>query len=141
MKNLTVGEVMDTAPPSIRAGQLLDEVVAKLIKHHVSGLPVVNENFQVIGFVSEHDCIHSLKVSSYHSDAMVPVEEVMNHEVYAVSPDMLLIDLVDTMETNKPKIFPVTEEGKLVGLITRPQVLLVLAESSIGCGFTYKVAH
>lgn len=141
MKNLTIREVMDSAPPFIRLGQPLDEVVTTLIKHHVGGLPVVNDKQEVVGFVSEQDCIHSLKVSSYYCDGIVSVEDVMNREVYSVAPDMLLIDLVEHMGNNKPKVYPVTEEGKLVGLICRPQVLLVLAESSIGCGFTYKVPH
>jgi len=141
MKNLTIADVMDTAPPFILSEQPLDEVVEQLIKHHVGGLPVVNDKHEVIGFVSEQDCIHSLKVSSYHCEGIVPVDKVMNHEAYTISPDMLLIDLVERMGNNKPKIFPVTQEGKLVGLITRPQVLMVLAESSVGCGFTFKHPH
>lgn len=137
MKNLTIADVMDNAPPFIRSNQPLDEVVTQLIKHHVGGLPVVNEQHEVVGFVSEQDCIHSLKVSSYHCEGVVEVEKVMNHEAFTISPDMLLIDLVEHMGNNKPKVFPVTRDGKLVGLITRPQVLLVLAESCIGCGFTF----
>lgn len=141
MKNLTIADVMDTVPPFIHSEQPLDEVVTQLIKHHVGGLPVVNDKREVIGFVSEQDCIHSLKVSSYHCEGIVRVEQVMSREAYTISPDMLLIDLVERMGNNKPKIFPVTQDGKLVGLITRPQVLLVLAESSIGCGFTFNSSH
>lgn len=141
MNSLTIGDVMENAPPFIRIGQPLDEVVTKLIDHHVTGLPVVNDKHELVGFVSEQDCIHSLKVSSYHCDGVVMVEDVMNPEVYAIRPDMMLIDLVEHMGNNKPKVFPVTSEGRLIGLITRPQVLLVLAESCIGCGFTFKPSH
>lgn len=141
MKTLTIADVMDYAPAFVRSGQPLDEVVTLLIKHHVSGLPVVNEKHEVIGFVSEQDCIHSLKVSSYHCEGIVTVNEVMNNDVFSIPPDMLLIDLVERMGNNKPKVFPVTRDGKLVGLITRQQVLLTLAESSIGCGFTFKDTH
>lgn len=141
MKTLTIADVMDYAPPFVRAGQPLDEVVTQLIKYHVSGLPVVNEKHEVIGFVSEQDCIHSLKVSSYHCEGIVRVDEVMHGEVLSVAPNMLLIDLVERMGNNKPKVFPVTRDNKLVGLITRQQVLLALAEASIGCGFTYTETH
>lgn len=141
MKNLTVGEVMDPAPPYVRAGQPLDEVVELLIKHHVGGLPVVNDQREVIGFVSEQDCIHSLKVSSYHCEGIVRVEDVMNRDAFTVPPEMSILDLVESMGSNKPKVFPVTKDGKLAGLICRPQVLRVLAEASIGCGFTFKEAN
>lgn len=129
MASLRVGDIMNAQPPRVRCGTPVNAVVKLLLQHRVMGVPVVDDNDQVVGFVSEQDCIHSLLVSSYHSEGTPRVDEVMHGEPLCVSPNESIIDLAERMGRNKPKNYPVVENGKLIGLITRTAVLQALMES------------
>ncbi len=120
---------MNKVPVYVKSGSLLTDVVDILLHNNLTGAPVVNSMKQVIGFVSEQDCIHQLLVSSYHSEGVPPVDEVMRTEVVSISPEDLIIDLAKQMDNRRPKIYPVVDNGKLVGLITRTEVLQALKDA------------
>ena len=129
MRSLKISEVMWNHIEPIRCGTPLTKVVKALLDNHVTGLPVVDEKRQVLGFVSEQDCIHSLLVSNYHSEGELIVDDVMFHKPLTVSPEMSVIDLAQNLGAGKPKVYPVVDHGKLVGIVTRTAILSQLAKS------------
>lgn len=129
MRSLKISEVMWNHIEPIRCGTPLTKVVTALLDNHVTGLPVVDEKRQVLGFVSEQDCIHSLLVSNYHSEGEPIVDDVMFHKPLTVSPEMSVIDLAQNLGAGKPKVYPVVDHGKLVGIVTRTAILSQLAKS------------
>ena len=128
--SMLVRDVMKTPSPAVKQGTDLGEVVETLLKHGVFGLPVINDNRELVGFVSEQDCIHSVLVSSYHCEGAPIVDDVMSREVLA---DSSIIDLAQKMGKLKPKSYPVTEDGKLTGLITRSAILASLWANRASC--------
>lgn len=132
MSALRVSDVMSNHIAPLRCGTLLTEVVRTLLENHITGLPVVDEKRRVVGFVSEQDCIHALLVSNYHCEGDPVVDDVMFHEPLPVDPDMAIVDLAQKLGSGKPKVYPVVENEKLVGIVTRTAVLAELAR--IGCG-------
>ncbi len=128
-----VRDVMINNPPTVSCGAALGEVVDALLSHGVTGLPVVDANKCVVGFVSEHDCIHTLLVSSYHCEGAPVVDDVMHSGVLSVGPDDSIVDLAQRMDKDKPKIYPVVSEGRLVGLVTRSAILKHLATERAHC--------
>ncbi|GAK86586.1 inosine monophosphate dehydrogenase-related protein [Vibrio ponticus] len=97
------------------------------------GGPVVNENKEVIGFLSGQDLLDKLiKVSYYCQDTHI-VSDCMYPDVLSVSPEMSVIDLAEMMQVGKPKVYPVLENGKLVGIITRKDVLRAIAKNIDAC--------
>lgn len=128
MTTIVVKDHMQNTRVAIRCNTPLTEVVDTLLANNTIGLPVVDEEMQVIGFVSEQDCIKKLLVSSYHSEGTPLVNEVMFNEPLTVAPDDSIIEMARQMIAHKPKIYPVVEEGKLIGLITRADVLRALRE-------------
>lgn len=128
MKSITVRDHMQNRMPLIRCGMHIADVVDTLLEHRLTGAPVVNNNNEVIGFISEHDCLKQLLVSSYHSEGMPRVDELMHDKPLTVSPEDSLVDLARCMETNKPKVYPVVENGKLIGVISRSDVLRALCD-------------
>lgn len=128
-----VREVMQQPAPYVEAGTPLSDVVEKLLQHRLLGLPVVDAQRRVVGFVSEQDCIHTILVSSYHCEGWPQVEEVMHRQPFTVRPDTLIVDLAQNMGKEKPKVYPVVEDGKLVGIITRGDVLRCLSASRALC--------
>lgn len=131
--SMLVRDVMKTPSPAVKQGTDLGEVVETLLKYGVFGLPVINDQRELVGFVSEQDCIHSVLVSSYHCEGAPIVDDVMSREVLAVDADSSIIDLAQKMGKLKPKSYPVTEDGKLTGLITRSAILASLWANRASC--------
>lgn len=138
MGEYTVEEVMHEDPIHARIGQLLIEVVELFTKHQVIGIPVIDEQHHVVGFISEQDCIHSLLATSYFCEGNPLVEDVMSRAPLCVGPRDSVIDLARTMGRDKPKVYPVVEDGKLVGLITRNDVLGALRQEALRCSLPKK---
>lgn len=132
MSALRVSDVMSNHIEPIRCGTSLADVVKALLRSHVSGLPVVDADRHLLGFVSEQDCIHALLVSNYHCEGDPIVDDVMFREPLSISPGTAIVDLAQKLGSGKPKVYPVVEHGKLIGIVTRTAVLAELAR--IGCG-------
>lgn len=135
MSALRVSDVMSNHIAPVRCGTPLTEVVKALLENHISGLPVVDANRHLLGFVSEQDCIHALLVSSYHCEGDPIVDDVMFHEPLTISPGTAIVDLAQMLGAGKPKVYPVVENGKLIGIVTRTAVLVELART--GCGVEF----
>ncbi|WP_163561024.1 CBS domain-containing protein [Halomonas sp. NO4] len=97
-----------------------------LALHRLPGVPVVDSHDHLIGFISEQDVLGKVLESAYLNDEPPLVRELMRHEVLAVSPTKSITDLAQEMLGTKPKVYPVTEQGRLVGIVTRRDVLSAL---------------
>lgn len=132
MRSLKVTDAMSSHIEPIRRGTPLAAVVKTLLENHVSGLPVVDERRHVVGFVSEQDCIHALLVSHYHGEGAPIVDDVMKREPVTVGPDMALVDLAQNLGHGKPKVYPVVDHGRLLGIVTRAAILDQVIRHSSG---------
>ncbi|MAT52820.1 MAG: CBS domain-containing protein [Porticoccaceae bacterium] len=133
MPDYSVREVMQRNPIFGRCGQPVVEVVETMARHKVMGMPVVDKDGHVVGFISEQDCIQSMLATSYFCEGNPVVDDVMSHTPLTVSPGESVVDLARRMGRDKPKVYPVVEEGKLVGLITRSDILNVLRKEVLAC--------
>ncbi|AFP29134.1 CBS domain-containing protein [Marinobacter sp. BSs20148] len=131
MRSMNVSDVMWNHIEPVRGEWLISRVVSHLSENHVTGLPVVDSQRKLIGFVSEQDCIHALLVSNYHCEGEPAVREVMILQPVTVSPDLGVVDLAQKLGAGKPKVYPVVDNGKLVGIVTRSAILDHLVKS--GC--------
>lgn len=126
-ENKRVADVMAQHPAKIRLGTEVSEVAEVLLRLRMTGLPVVDADMKVVGFVSEQDCLRSLLVSSYHDEGRPRVDDIMNPDPYTVQADASVVDIANLMLMQKPKIYPVVDQDmQLVGLIHRGQVLAAL---------------
>ena len=101
------------------------EVMDLLIKHNISGGPVVNESQELVGIISEGDCIKQISESRYYNQPMenVSVEEHMIKNVETISGDMNIFDAAEKFLTLKHRRFPIIEDGKLIGQISQKDIL------------------
>lgn len=129
-----VRDVMANHPASIKVGTEVTDVVDVLLRLKMTGLPVVDADGIVVGFISEQDCLRSLLVSSYHCEGSPNVEDIMHKEPYTVAADDSVVDVANLMIMQKPKIYPVvSSDGRLAGLLTRGHVLNALKNSRQHC--------
>jgi CBS domain-containing protein len=111
----------------------LPQAVDHLMTSNMLGLPVVDTNKRLAGFLSEHDCIPYLLGDSYHCDSHVLVKDMMQRNPLTVKPSNTVLELAQIMATNKPKIYPVVENGILVGVVKRGQVMAALNQQLKQC--------
>jgi CBS domain-containing protein len=130
----------------------ITEIAGLLMKHRISGLPVVTENRQVIGIVSESDLIHRAETDTevrrnwwlamfsdpdrmareYTKAHGLRAEHVMSRTVVSVSEDAEAAYVADVLDRHRIKRVPVLSNGQLVGLITRSDLVRALAGVEIG---------
>ena len=111
----------------------LAQAIDHLMQSKMLGLPVINHQKQLVGFLSEHDCIPYLIGDSYHCDSHVLVKDMMRTQPLTITADTSIFEMAQMMATNKPKIYPVLDGGKLVGVVDRSAVMATLNKQLKGC--------
>lgn len=104
--------------------QSVMEVIETLVKHKISGGPVVDDNNQLLGIISEGDCIKQLNESRYYNmpnDAKV--EKFMVRDVDTIDGNLNIFDAANKFLQTKRRRFPILEDGKLVGQISQKDVM------------------
>lgn len=130
MSSILVRDFMQANVQAIKSDASVRDVVEHLLKWNITGAPVVDDSMQVIGFVSEQDCMKEMLNSAFYADNSALVTDIMRADVLTVTPETSILEIAETMLGNKPKNYPVIAQGKLVGLINRRQILLALKEHS-----------
>ncbi|WP_319536571.1 CBS domain-containing protein [uncultured Vibrio sp.] len=134
MRSLKVKDYMTLQAVTFTKDMSLTAALNKVLKSVTLGGPVIDENKKVVGFLSEQDLLDKLVKASYHCQDTHTVQECMHQDVLSVSPEMSIIELADMMKVGKPKVYPVVDDkGKLVGIITRSDVLRALGVTLNEC--------
>ena len=146
-------EIMTRRVITVRSDSGLQEAIAAMLDHGVSGLPVVDENGVPVGMLSESDLLRRTELDTErkrprwlafllgpgklaaeytHAHGRI-VADVMSEKLYSVAPDTPVQEVVLQMEQHHIKRLPVMENGRLVGIISRANLLraLALAASSL----------
>ncbi|WP_428772029.1 CBS domain-containing protein [Vibrio sp.] len=129
MESLKVKDYMTLQAVTFKPDMSLSAALEKVIRSVHLGGPVINEQEEVIGFLSEQDLLDKLVKASYFSQDTNLVRECMHKEVLSVSPETSIIELAEMMKVGRPKVYPVIDEGKLVGIITRRDVLKAIGKT------------
>lgn len=116
----TVRDIMITPAITVREDILLTDVVKLLIRHHISGVPVVDDEDSLIGIVTEHDIVNF--ALSGHAPR-TRVREVMTTNVETCTPDTLFVDIANDFAARRIRRIPVVEGGKVVGIVSRRDII------------------
>ncbi|EHA6959870.1 TPA: CBS domain-containing protein [Vibrio parahaemolyticus] len=134
MHSLKVKDYMTLQAVTFNKDMSLTAALNKVMQSVTLGGPVIDENEKVVGFLSEQDLLDKLVKASYHCQDTHTVQECMHEDVLSVSPEMSVIELADMMKVGKPKMYPVVDDrGKLVGIITRRDVLRAIGMTLNEC--------
>ncbi len=122
----TVREIMSRDCYRVLPDASITTLAKGLALHRLPGAPVVDASDRLIGFISEQDVLSRVLDSIYHNDEAPLVREMMRHEVLCVSPNKSITDLAQEMRGPKPKVYPVVEQERLIGIVTRRDILIAL---------------
>lgn len=115
---LLVRDIMTTPVKTIPALMTINEVAELMMRYGHSGYPVMDQD-KIVGIVSRQD----VEKSRYHGFGHVPVKGYMSHHVVTVAADMTVEEARGLMLQKNIGRLPVTEEGRLVGIISRSDLL------------------
>jgi len=110
---------------TFRPEQTVEEVIQKLIQHKISGGPVVNDKNELIGIISEGDCIKQISDSRYYNLPFEhnTIEAYMAKNVETIDGNLDIFEAANKFIQSKRRRFPILENGKLVGQISQKDIL------------------
>lgn len=124
MESLKVQDYMNRRPVKLSLDMPVAEAVERLLLSKQTGGPVLNSQNELVGFLSEQDCLGQMITSSYYREQVCRVEDIMKTPVLSVRGNDSILELAQTMIKEKPKVYPVVDDtGTLIGAINRTEVL------------------
>ena len=148
---MRASDVMST--PVVAAGPRItvQHVARMMINHRVSGIPIIEEDGQLIGIITEGDLLRRVEAGterqrSRWSEWFLPnsraaadyvksharrVADIMTRDVVTVSEFAALGEIADLMEQHRIKRVPVVHDGKLVGVVSRADLLRTLTSVTV----------
>lgn len=126
-EQILVSDYMTTKLITFRPEQTVYDVINIIIKNKISGGPVVNDKNELIGIVSETDCIKDISESKYYNnmptDHEHTVKSIMVSDVETIEKGMNIFDAAAKFISSGRRRFPVLENGKLIGQISQKDIL------------------
>lgn len=152
---MKASDIMTREIVTITPDMALEKALKLMVEHHLSGLPVVDGGESLVGILTEGDLLRRAEIGtedepSWLASVFTPgraagkyvrangrtVGDLMTWPVVSVAEDEPLSKIVATMESRDIKRVPVVKEGRLVGMVTRADlvkaVLQMLSEESGG---------
>lgn len=116
---LTAKDIMTKRVVTVSPSTTVKELTELLAAKKISGVPVVDEQKRVVGIVTEADVLA-------HPGAKT-VEEIMTKKVISVTPDTPVEEIAKLLAKKKIKRVPVIDKGKLVGIVSRADIVKAFA--------------
>jgi CBS domain-containing protein len=140
---MRVSDVMTRNVVSIRPDDTILKAARLMLQGRISGLPVVDSKGDLVGMVTEGDFLRRTEIGTEHerpkwiqfvlgpgrlADEFTrvsgrKVEDVMTQDPVTVGEDIDLAGVVELMERNRVKRLPVVRDGKIVGIISRANLM------------------
>jgi CBS domain-containing protein len=146
---MKTAQIMTRKPVSVTPQTTILDAAELMLQHHISGLPVTDGNDAVVGIVTEGDMLRRAEIGTERQRApwlafligpgrlagdyvdahARKVGEVMTSDVAVVDPADDLADVVSLMEKRHIKRVPVVENGKMVGIVSRADLVRALVRT------------
>lgn len=103
----------------------VSEVIKIFIENDITGLPVVEDDMTLVGIISEKDILNVLL--NEKADSAI-VENLMTTDVVSFEQDADFIEICECLLNNKFRRVPIIEKEKLVGIISRRDLIKYICE-------------
>src|SRR5687768_12662282 len=123
MAQITARDFMVTDLITILPEADVLEATRLLLKHRISGAPVVDRDGRYLGVFSEKSSMHVLLDAAYGELPTRDVRAFMDTEAQTITPETHLLSVAQVFLLTPFRRLPVLEEGRLVGLVARRDVL------------------
>ncbi len=132
----TVDDYMARDLITFMPGDDIHMAVKVLLDERLSGAPVVDGRGRLVGVLSKKDCFEVVYNSSYHQEWGGRVEQYMTGEVTTIESGTDIIKAADLFVSSSFRRFPILENGRMIGQISRADLLRALEEHWANVGPT-----
>lgn len=126
--NATVESCMTADPLCFAPEDDIVYAMRVLLERHFSGAPVVDRDGRLVGVLSKKDCLGIIYHTAYHQDWGGQVEQYMSREVESVDAGTSVLEAAERFLNSNFRRFPVLRDGRLVGQISRCDILRAIDE-------------
>jgi CBS domain-containing protein len=117
-KDVMVTELIVLSPETS-----VHEAMSLLMRNDISGAPVLDAHGNVVGILTEKDCLRAIFRASYHQDPGGTVADTMSREVRTIDAETDLSEVIEIFLRGPYRRFPVLAGTRLVGQISRHDIL------------------
>ncbi|WP_322047347.1 CBS domain-containing protein [Paraburkholderia sp. J67] len=150
---MQASDIMTTEVVSVPISASVFDAANLMATHHISGLPVIGEDGKIAGMVSEGDLLHRVETGTgkpqrswlaeflystrrlateYLKEHALKISDVMTENVVSVLPTTPLAEVADLLQQHHIKRVPVVVDGKVLGIVSRSNLVRALAQSAHG---------
>ena len=144
---MKASDIMTTDVITVAADSSVRDVAETLLKNRIGGAPVVDAQGRLVGIVSEGDLFRRAETGTEHerswwlkmlmgNDELATeyvkehsrkIADVMSSKLITATPDTPVSDIAEMLESSRIKRVPIVKDGKLVGIVSRANLLHALA--------------
>ena len=125
-RKLTVLDIMTHNLIVFKPQDTIHEVMTAFIKYRISGGPVLNDQGDLVGVISEADCMKEISDSRYFNMPILDksVSHFMTKEVDTIQSNLSVFDAAALFSKSSRRRYPVMEENRLVGQVSRKDIVI-----------------
>lgn len=127
-ERVSVADYMATKLITLPVNMEITQAMHVLLDNKISGAPVVDASGKLVGVLSRKDCLRACLHASYHQQMGHYVYDYMSREVDTLPADLDIVGACERFINSNYRRFPVLREGRLVGQISRVDVLQALVD-------------
>jgi CBS domain-containing protein len=98
-----------------------------LLEHRISGAPVIDARGNLVGMLTQRDCLRVAYAASYHQEPAGAVSRYMAGPVESIPADLELVEVIGVFLRSRYRRFPVLEDNRVVGIVSRRDALAAAA--------------
>ncbi len=126
LKSVKVRDYMAAHLVTLSPDMEILRAIHTLVEHRISGAPVVDQRGNLVGVLSEQDCMRVALNAGYYEQYGGRVNEYMSKDVRTVEADASILELAQRFIDTPYRRYPVVQNNRLVGQISRRDVLRAL---------------
>ena len=126
LAKITIADYMSKHILTLKEETPVMDAIKLFLDHKITSAPVLNEQGKVVGMFSEKDCMKVALEAAYNQSFGGNVKEFMNTDAAPVDAQASIVDLVEKFQSSQRRSFPVFDGDKLVGIVSRVDVLKAL---------------
>jgi CBS domain-containing protein len=120
------GDIMTTHVVTVDANDSVDHAISLMVRHRISGLPVLDQQGRAVGIVSEFDL---LELVCAGQNEQVRVCDYMSPNLFGVCEHDNWVVVADMFRAKHVRRLPVFRDGKLVGIVTRHDLMHAIRDA------------
>lgn len=124
-------DYITATPVLVKPETNIFSVINELIVHKVSGATVVDDDNNVVGVISELDCLRAILDGSYYNEVNGTAADFMTTGVESLSKHVDIIEVAKRMLDSKRRRMPIVEDGKFIGQLSIRSILKAVKDFDV----------